>query len=73
MTIFDLAARAYAASAAVCPNPLPCPFCDGTEVIASEFLDAREGAEDDIPTWACEQCGAEAPARVWNDAPRRAS
>lgn len=64
--------RQRAAAEAACPDPLPCPFCGGTELVASEILDARtEGAEEDKPTWSCDDCGAEAPARVWNNAVRQ--
>lgn len=65
--------RQREAAMAICPDPLPCPFCGSTELLASEILDAREeGNEADIPTWCCGECGAEAPARVWNNAVRAA-
>lgn len=68
---YPWANRQREAAMAICPAPLPCPFCGGTELVAGEILDARtEGAEEDIPTWCCDDCGAQAPARVWNNAQR---
>lgn len=52
------------AARAVCPLPLPCPFCGHINLHANDWATHDE----EIPAFECAntECGAMAPAKIWN-------
>lgn len=57
--------RLWAEARAICPTPLPCPFCGGTDLGVSE-IGTLEGP--DIVAYECmtDGCYGMAAAAVWN-------